>query len=98
MDAYFYLTTNTHKNEPEVLASSEYVHVKAKGDGSQTAIITEYPIEDASLQEMSQEELQAVIDEWIAGENENPELDLEGNPMLQIQINIGAFLNVQHEN
>lgn len=101
MSVYFYLTTNINKNEPEALASIAYIHVKAKGDGSQTAIITETLVVDEAVVEMSQSELQAILDSWIAEENQNPEIDtyidpeteeVIEQPRLQRVINLGVYL------
>ena len=55
----FYLTENTNKNEPTI--DCDYVHIKAKTDGSQTAIISEDLIIHEDVEEKGQEELKTIL-------------------------------------
>lgn len=89
---HFYLTTNDNRREPEAIYSVEYVHVKAKGDGSQTVIITEDEIIDPACAPKTQEEAQAILDAWIDEENETPTQDLEGNDIVQRRITLESYL------
>lgn len=89
---YFYLTTNIGRKEPQAIHSVSYLHVKAKSDGSQTIIITEQEIIDQNVVEKTQSEAQAILDQWVAEENSNPEIDVDGNQIIQKQINLSDYL------
>lgn len=67
---YYYLTTNTNKNEPTCLRSITYVHVKARTDGDQTVIITIDPIVDDTLQSYTITDAQTLLDSWAQAEND----------------------------
>lgn len=89
---YFYLTTNTGRKEPDAISAVSYLHVKAKSDGSQTLVICEQEINDPNVAEKTQSEAQAILYQWISDENLNPEIDVDGNEIIQKQINLGDYL------
>ena len=89
---YFYLTTNILNREPEVIKAIDYVHIKAKVDGSQTLILTEQKIKDKDVAELTLSEAQALLDEWIDNENLFPVQDKDGNDILQIRINLKKYI------
>ena len=88
----FYLTTNVHKTEPSALVAAGAIHVKAKADGMQTVMISDVEIIDANATEKTFLEAQTILDTWIDEENDSPELDQDGVPMLQNFIDLGAYL------
>ena len=92
MTDYFYLTENALNSEPECIKAVDYVHIKAKSDGTQTLILTEEQLTDDSLTLKTQAEAQALLDSWVVDENVDAPLDPEGNPTLQKNIGLGKFL------
>ena len=87
----FYVTTNNNGREPDTLFGIDYIHIKAKSSGENTAIVSEVNIYDNDIEEMTQEELQSVLDSWIAEENENPYKDIDNNDIVQNNINLNKF-------
>ena len=91
---FFYVVTNENKNEPDVVRKNNYIHIKSKADGSQTAILTEDEIIDPSCAACSQSDLQTVLDSWIDAENTPPlDLDVNGDEIKQSYINVGIYLD-----
>lgn len=89
---YFYLITNVNRNEPEIIKSYSYIHVKARKDANLTLIITKEEINYSLFENLSQEEAQILVDSWIDEENINPELDIDGNELIQSKINLNWYL------
>jgi len=90
----FYLTNNDARKEPIVLLDEDYIHVKAKCDGSQTVIICHEKIDAPSMTEMSKQEAQSLLDTWIDEENVLPyQIDINGNEIIQSYIDLEGFLN-----
>lgn len=91
---FFYLTTNVNSCEPRILLSTPHVHIKCKTDGSRTALVSNTRIEDAALEEKTKEEMQTILDAWINEENENPDINSQGNPVLQHFINLDGIVGL----
>lgn len=89
---YFYLTTNDKLREPAVLAGISYIHVKSKSDGTQTLVITEQEVNDPACAEKTKSEAQAILDAWIAAENQNPPFDVDNNEIIQRPISLEVYL------
>jgi hypothetical protein len=51
-------------------------------------------IEDAALEEKTKEEMQTILDAWINEENENPDINSQGNPVLQHFINLDGIVGL----
>lgn len=90
---YFYILHTDDKNPKTILDNSlGYIHVKARNDGKQIAIISAIIIKHENAEEKTIEELQEIIDNWINEENENPEKDIDDNLILQEKIDLKRFL------
>jgi hypothetical protein len=89
----FYIANNLNRCEPEAVKAIEFIHVKSKTDGSQTALISKNEILDPNVVEKTQEELQTIVDEWIDEENQNPFFDdVNQVYVLQKKINLEVLL------
>lgn len=89
----FYITNNTNRCEPEAIQENEFVHVKAKVDGSQTIIVSDFEIVDSNVLEIEQESAQQILDQWIDEENENPFYDeVNDVVVLQKKIDLGGLI------
>ena len=86
---HYYLVDNINRDEPQIVKESLYIRIKGKADGSQTAIISFDPI--VGLTDLTKEELQVILDQWIDDENINPETDIYGNLLIQSKINLGQY-------
>jgi len=90
----FYLVNNINKNEPAAVKSSLFTHVKAKSDGSQTAIIAYESIDDENVIEKTKEELQQILDQWIDEENLDPYFDeVSQQQIYQLKINLDRYVS-----
>ena len=90
----FYLTSNIANNEPECIKSIDYIHIKAKTDGSQTIILTTELINNESCIVLSKEEAQNLVDQWISEENSNPPIDpINNTEMIQSYIDLDLYVN-----
>jgi hypothetical protein len=88
-----YRTINTCRSEPDAVNESNYIHVKAKSDGSETIIISLDDISDPNVIEVSKEEATAILKDWIDAENTPPlPLDIAGNEIVQSYVNLEAYL------
>lgn len=90
--AKFYLVSNPEKRDPDFISSVDHVHVKTKTDGTHTLIISEENISDQSVEIITQEDAQSLIDSWISDENHNIERDIDGNDIVITNINLEVFL------
>lgn len=90
----FYVTQNKNSNEPDILSKHVYIHVKCTNDRTQTMIVSDDLISDPAVQPLPQPQAQALLDNWIQIENQNPPLDDQGLPILQTRIPMDSFLVV----
>ena len=89
----FYLLTNINNVEPLAIRDKTFIHVKAKTDGSQTAIISDEDVQGDGIVEMTKEQLHGVLDAWIAEENANPPNDpVTEEPIIQRPISLGLYV------
>jgi hypothetical protein len=91
----FYITENTKCCEPEWLQKFDYIHIKAKTDGSETLIALPYEIDEVDelddVRRLQKEIAQEILDEWIDDENLEPETGLNGEPVLQSKIDLEVY-------
>lgn len=90
--ARFYLSYNELKSEPDCVWQHEFIHVKAKSDGSQTIIISAESLEYPEVIELTRECAQDILNAWIDQENESAPVDDSGNLIRQSYINLGVYL------
>jgi len=90
--AYFYLTQNINRREPDTLASKSYIHIKARADGMQTAIAADELIELDGVEPKTIEELQTILDVWIEAENESAVPDSEDVIHMQRRIDLNLYI------
>jgi len=92
MAVKYYLINCENKNPSTILGDKNYIHIKAHVEGKQVVIISSDVIIGENIVEKTQEQLQAILDEWIDAENENPEKDIDNNDILQNKIDINKFI------
>jgi hypothetical protein len=87
-----YLTNNTNKSEPISILELDYIHVKSKCDGSQTVIICSDNIINPDISELTFNEAQNLLNNWIDQENSPPlPIDDDGKEIIQSYINLGVY-------
>lgn len=87
---YFYLIQCENKNTD--FLEGNYVHIKAKTDGSEIAVISESEITNNDVITKTQAELQIILDDWVDAENVDPPLDIDGIETLQTNIDLMKFI------
>lgn len=64
----FYQTTNVYRREPDVLGALEYVSIKTRTDGAEAIVMSPDTVDAPGLRRISQENAQAILDDWIEAE------------------------------